>query len=263
MESAVRSAPKTSFARSASLGILLAVLFGIVAHADNFNERADKNGCDSIVTESGRNECSDAQRRKNEACNVGFDCDLDKQQRTIENYKDAKERLDKGQVADADKDKLKDTVRALKDDLDQRKDQARRNTGLADACVQRREEVQRWFEEKAIPITEHARDDALRERKDLLDKLADAQRKVREAKDKRDAKPGDSSAQSDYDHAVDDLRAVEKMLEDLNKKYGPEIEKNAEKLVRQYKDGKSSHEKPLAEARARRDKCKQLDDLSY
>ena len=92
----MRSAPKTSFARSASLGILLAVLFGIVAHADNFNERADKNGCDSIVTESGRNECSDAQRRKNEACNVGFDCDLDKQQRTIENYKDAKERLDKG-----------------------------------------------------------------------------------------------------------------------------------------------------------------------
>jgi hypothetical protein len=29
------------------------------------------------------------------------------------------------------------------------------------------------------------------------------------------------------------------MLEDLNKKYGPEIEKNAEKLLRQYKDGKS------------------------
>lgn len=255
--------PAASFARWSSLGLLLAAMFSFAARADNFNERADKNGCDSIVTESGRSDCNDAQRRKNDACNIALDCDLEKQQRTIEKYNEAKDRLEKGEVNDSDKDKLKDTVRALKDDLDQRKDQARRNTSLADTCVQRREDVQRWFEEKAIPITEHARDDALRERKDLLDKLADAQKKVREAKDKRDAKPGDSSAQSDYDRAVDDLRAVEKSLEELNKKYGPEIEKNAEKLIRQYKDGKSSHEKPLAEARARRDKCKQLDDLSY
>ena len=103
---------------------------------------------------------------------------------------------------------------ALKDDLDQRKEQARRNTSLADTCVQRREDVQRWFEQKAIPITEHARDEALRERKDLLDKLADAQQKVRDAKDKRDARPGDSGAQDEYARAVDDLRAVEKALEE-------------------------------------------------
>jgi len=116
---------------------------------------------------------------------------------------------------------------------------------------------------KAIPLTERARNDALRERKDLLDKLTDAQKKVREAKDKRDAKPGDSSAQVDYDRAVDDMRNVEKALEELTKKYGPDIEKNAEKLIRQYRDGKADHEKPLAEARGRRDRCRQLDNLSY
>jgi hypothetical protein len=118
-----------SLSRWSSLGLLLEALFGIVARADNLNVRADMNGCESIVTESGRRDRSEAQRRKNEACNIELDCDLDRQQRTIEKYKEAKDRLDKGDVNDSDKDKLKDTVRALKDDLDQRKERARRNTG--------------------------------------------------------------------------------------------------------------------------------------
>jgi hypothetical protein len=50
------------------------------------------------------------QRAKDDACKIPVDCDVDKQERTIAKYKEAKDRLDRGQVADTDKDRLKDTL---------------------------------------------------------------------------------------------------------------------------------------------------------
>lgn len=190
-------------------------------------------------------------------------CEVDQQERLIAKYKDAKERLDRGQVADADKDKLKDTVSQLKGALDANKDAARRGTSIAQGCVTARENVQKWFMETGIRLTEQTRDDALRLRKDLLDKLADAQRKQADAKAKRDTKPGDSSAQSDYDRATDEMRNAEKALEQFNNKYGKEIERYASRLIDQYKAEKESHERPLGEARSRVENCKKVDNMSY
>jgi len=112
-------------------------------------------------------------------------------------------------------------------------------------------------------LTERTRDDALRQRKDLLDKLADAQKKQADAKSKRDAKPSDSNAQSDYDRATEDMRNVEKSLEQFNNKYGKDIERYASKLVAQYQEERASHERPLGEAKNRVDNCKKLDNMSY
>ena len=67
----------------------------------NFYEQADKNGCASIITERGQDECAREQRKKDDACNVAVECDVEKQERLIEKYKEAKERLDRGDVADA------------------------------------------------------------------------------------------------------------------------------------------------------------------
>jgi hypothetical protein len=250
---------KLGLAFATTLGLTVAVY----ASEYNFYEQADKKGCSSIITERGQDDCARVQRAKDDACNVAVDCDVDKQERTIAKYKEAKDRLDRGQVADADKDKLKDTVRALKDELDTRKADARKGTSIVQGCVTARENVQKWFMETGIPLTERTRDDALRIRKDLLDKLADAQRKQTEAKSKRDAKPGDSSAQSDYDRATDELRSAEKALEQFNNKYGKDIERYASRLIDQYKSEKESHERPLTEARKRVDNCKKVDDMSY
>jgi hypothetical protein len=162
-----------------------------------------------------------------------------------------------------DKDKLKDTIRALKDELDVRKNDARKGTSIAQGCVTARENVQKWFMETGIPVTERTRDDALRIRKDLLDKLADAQRKQADAKSRRDAKPGDSSAQSEYDRATDEMRNAEKALEQFNNKYGKDIERYASKLIDQYRSEKESHERPLTEARHRVENCKKVDGMSY
>ena len=251
-----------------NLAIVVAVVvfcLGVAARASeyNFYDQADKKGCASIITERGQSDCAAVQRRKDDLCSVPVDCDPDRQEKTIAKYKEAKERLDSGKVNDSDKDKLKDSVRDLKDELDRRKDAARRGTSDAQACVRAREDVQKWFMETGIPLTERTRDDALRLRKDLLDKLSDAQRKQADAKSKRDAKPGDSSAQSEYDRATEEMRNAEKALEQFNNKYGKDIERYASRLIDQYKSEKESHERPLSEARNRAENCKKVDNMSY
>jgi hypothetical protein len=242
-----------------SLGLTVAVYAGEY----NFYEQADKKGCSSIITERGQSDCTAVQKRKDEACSVPVECDFDKHERLVAKYKEAKDRLDRGQVADADKDKLKDTVRTLKEQLDGNKEAARRGTSVAETCVRTREDVQKWFAETGTRLTEQTRDDALRLRKDLLDKLSDAQRKQVDAKAKRDAKPGDSSTQSDYDRATEEMRNAEKALEQFNNKYGKEIERYASRLIDQYKAEKESHERPLSEAKNRVDNCKKVDNMSY
>ncbi|MEO8843612.1 MAG: hypothetical protein ABI591_16510 [Kofleriaceae bacterium] len=238
---------------------------GVAAQASeyNFYDQADRKGCASIITERGQSDCAAVQRNKDNLCSIPVDCDPDRQEKTIAKYKEAKERLDSGKVNDSDKDKLKDSVRDLKDDLDRRKDAARRGTSDAQSCVRAREDVQKWFMETGISLTERTRDDALRLRKDLLDKLSDAQRKQADAKSKRDAKPGDSSAQSEYDRVTDEMRNAEKELEKFNNKYGKDIERYASRLIDQYKAEKESHERPLSEARNRVDNCKNVDNMSY
>ena len=229
----------------------------------NFAEQAAEKGCASVITQRGQDECKREQQKKDDACNVSVDCDVDKQEKTIEKYNEAKTKLDRGEVNDADRDKLKDTIRDLKDELDKRKEGARRGASVAEGCVTARQNVQKWFMETGIPLTERTRDEALQLRKELLDKLADAQKKQSDAKSNRDAKPGDSSAQSDYDRATENMRDAEKALEQFNTKYGKDVERNASKLIEQYKAEKESHERPLTEAQNRLEKCKKLDDLSY
>src|SRR5262245_43140348 len=172
-----------------NLAIMAAMVgVGVAAQAAeyNFYEQADRKGCASIITERGQSDCAAVQRRKDELCSVPVDCDPDKQEKTIAKYKEAKDRLDRGQVADADKDKLRVSVRDRKDELNRRKDQARRGTSDADGCVTARENVQKWFAETGIRLTEQTRDEALRIRKDLLDKLTETQKKQADAKAKRD-----------------------------------------------------------------------------
>jgi len=234
-----------------------------VASEYNFYVQAGQKGCDSIITERGQSDCKSVQSAKNSACSVSVECDVDRQSRLIDKYKEAKDRLDRGAVADADRDKLKDSVNAMKEELDRNKSAARTGSSVAQGCVDARLAVQKWFMEEGIRLTERTRDDALQLRKNLLEKLSDAQKKQAAAKANRDAKPNDSSAQSDYDHATEDMRAAEKALEDFNNKYGKEIEKYADKLINHYKEEKESHEKPLAESRNRVDNCKKVDDMSY
>jgi len=82
-----------------------------------------------------QDECKREQQKKDDACNVSIDCDVDKQEKTIEKYNEAKTKIDRGEVNDADRDKLKDTIRDLKDELDKRKEGARRGASVARGAI--------------------------------------------------------------------------------------------------------------------------------
>ena len=247
----------------AFMTLIMTLTAAAYAEEYNFYEQADLKGCLSVITKSGQEECARVQKAKDDACMVSVETNVDKQVRTIATYNETKDRLDRGQVADADKDKLKETVRLLKEQLDTVREDARRGISIAQNCVTARENVQKWFMETGIPLTERTRDDALRIRKDLLDQLANTQKKQADAKSNRDAKPGDSSAVSEYDRATDEMRNAEKALEQFNNKYGKDIERYASKLIEHYKSEKASHETPLTEAKNRVENCRKIADMSY
>jgi hypothetical protein len=247
----------------ASVTLILAVPAAGYASEYNFFKQSGETGCLSIITESGQRECKSLQDAKNEACKVSVESDVDKHERAIKTYKESKEGLVRGQVAVAGKDKLTETVRLLKEQLDRAKKAAEEGLAIAERCVTARERVQNWFKDTGIPLTERTRDEALRIRKDLLDKLADTQKKQADAKSNRDAKPSDSSAQSGYDRATEDMRNAEKALAQFNEKYGQDVERHASRLIEQYKAEKDSHDKPLAETRNRVENCKKIVAMSY
>jgi hypothetical protein len=247
----------------AFVGLILALPAVGYSAEYNFFEQSGKAGCLSVITESGQSDCKTLQKAKDDACNVSVENDIDKHERSIRTYREAKERLDRGQVAVADKDKLAETVRLLKEQLDRAKEAAKQGMAMAQNCVDARERVQKWFEGTAIPLTERTRDDALRTRKNLLDKLADTQKKQADAKSNREANPRNSSAQSDYDRATEEMRNAEKALAQFNEKYGQEVERHASRLIEHYKAEKASHEKPLAESKNRVENCKKIVDMSY
>src|SRR5262245_49288649 len=101
--------------------LMLSLATAVYADEYNFYEQADKKGCASIITARGQDECARTQRAKDDACSAPLQCDVDKQEKMIATYKETKDRLDRGQVANADKDKLNETVRLLKAQLDRAK----------------------------------------------------------------------------------------------------------------------------------------------
>jgi hypothetical protein len=251
--------------RQMVVALVAVATMGVAVYAAeyNFYEQADKKGCASIITERGQAACAALQDNKDRACSVAVECDVGKHERLIAKYKEAKDQLDRGQVADADKDRLKQSINAMKQELDANKAAARAGTSVAQACVDARSAVQKWFAADGVRLTERVRDAALSERKELLDRLADAQKKQSDAKAKRDAHPSDSDSKSAYERATENMRNAEKALEQFNNKYGRDIERYASKLVSHYAEQKDAHDKPLKEASNRVANCKKLDDLSY
>lgn len=245
-------------------GVLCVLAMGIgVVLADNFEVYSGRRGCESIVKDRERRECEDVSRRKNEACNVTASCDYDRHKRDIEEYNEAKKQLSDGRVADADKGRLEQKIRELKDKLDSRRSAAPDVMKIAQNCIDARKNVQDWFKNTAIPVTERARDDAMRLRKELVDKLKEADDRRAKAKDKRDANPNDSSAKDEYERAAQAYRDAEKALEQFNDKYGREVERHAGRLIDQYKEERDRHDEPTKQAENRLQKCKDLRDLSY
>lgn len=244
------------------IGIVCAIGIGIgIVAADNFEVYSGRKGCESIVKDRERGECDAVQRKKNEACNINASCDLDKHKRQIDELKELQEKLKT--INDSDRSNMESRIRDLRAQLDSRKAGAADVMKIAQACIDARAAVQDWFKNVAISTTERARDEAMRLRRDLLQKLKDADERRARAKEKRDANQNDSSARDEYERAATAYRDVEKELEAFNNKYGKDIERHADRLISHYREERDRHDEPTKQAENRLQKCKELQGLSY
>lgn len=158
--------------------VMAAVLAsGLTVYGDeyHFRTQASKAGCDSIITEAGQNACKSVQDAKNKACSQPVHCDVKEQTQLIEDYKKAKAQLESGEVNDSDKEKLEESVKVMRQTLDQNREDAHAGIPVAQGCVDGRKAVQTWFANDGVTLTVETRDEALKERQGLLDALTDAE----------------------------------------------------------------------------------------
>jgi hypothetical protein len=229
----------------------------------NFHDQAGRKGCASIITVKGQEDCEKIYAEQTKMCGVSLDCDVKKHEATIKEYTEAKAKLASGKYNAAEKEVLEKSIANLKQELDANKEAARKGAQLAQQCLTARQNVQTWFKEEGAKITVEVRDRALAERRQLLEKLADAQKRQTAAKAAREAKPDDSSARSEYERTTGDMRNAENALAEFNRKYGTDIEESAQKLLNHYEAQAQSHETALKETGTAVENCKRIDNSSY
>lgn len=257
-----------SVAKWVGNGVVAATLIGILAHGawsadNNFKASGQNKGCDSIITDSGQRACRDVQGEKNKQCNTATDCDPRQQERSISDYSDAVTRFKDGKYAKSDEETFKRSIRDMKDKLDAKKQAGVDGQKVANACIAARDNVQKWFEKTAIPLTESTRDSALSERKVLLENLEAAKKKKADAKDRLDKNRADTQAERDLNDASDAIRKAEDALAAFNNKYGEDVKYWADRLISHYNDEKTNHDTPSKQAESRLENCKRVEGLSY
>lgn len=252
-----------SVAVAVAFASVMSVSAPAVADDDyNFEHYASyEKGCKSIIFEDRRRKCSDLSDEKERYCiKERLKCELSVQKKTIEEYKEAQEKLKT--INDSDRSSMESKIARLRKELDERKDLAKAAIPRAESCTKARDAVQEMFE-KTIPLVKTAGDNAVRRRQALLDKLKDAEAKRDAAKKAREAKPDDSSARSDHEKAIEEVRSVEKELESFNQRNGKDIARQVERLERHYVQGKADHAQSIADDNKHHENCKEIVNLSY
>jgi len=203
-----------------------------------------KTGCDSVM-ESRHSECNDLNAKKDRACQVQGSCDFDKHIAQIAEYKAAVERLNLGQIAEADRDSFKASIEKMKAELDARKNDAEANERAARECADAREAVYDFLDDDVIPDTERAADEANDRREDLLEELDKAEVVQQAAKDKRDELAGidpekDKARWDEYVKMRDEYeknaaayRDAEARLAEFTRTHGNDIDRYVQRLVAQ------------------------------
>jgi len=252
--------------RTLACSVVVSSLFASGALAQNFYELSGKKGCDSVM-ESRRSECEGLNAKKERACEMQGRCDLDKHIAQIAEYKAAVERLNSGQIADADRDSFKKSIEKMKAELDARKNDAEANQRAARECADARQAVYDFFGDHAIPDTDRAAGEAKDRRKDLLEELDKAEVLQRAAKDKRDeladADPEKVKMRDEYEKNAAAYRAAEARLAEFNRTHGDDIDSGVQRLVAYYRSEQSGHSTAIEEQKNRSEKCGKLEYLSY
>jgi hypothetical protein len=260
--------------RTLACSVVVSSLFASGALAQHFYELSGKRGCDSVM-ESFRSECNDLNAKKDRACQMQGSCDLDRHIAQIAEYRAAVERLNAGQIAEADRDSFKTSIEKMKAELDARKNEAEVNERAARECADARQAVYDFFDDDVIPDTERTASEAKDRRKGLLEELDKAEVLEQAAKDKRDelagADPEKDRARWDeyvkmrdeYEKNAAAYREAEAKLAEFNRTHGDDIDSGVQRLVAYYKSEQDGHETAIEEQKNRSEKCGKLEYMSY
>jgi len=254
--------------------VVISSMFASRAHAQNFYELSGRAGCNSVM-DSRRGECNDLNTKKERACEMQGRCDLEKHIAQIAEYKAAIERLNSGQIAEANQDSFKASIERIKAELDARKNDAEANERAARECADSRQAVYDFFSNDVIPDTERAAGEAKSRRKDLLEELDKAEVLQKAAKDKRDqlagADPERDKARWDeyvimrdeYEKNAEAYRKAEARLAEFNRAHGDDIDSGVKRLIDYYNSKQVGHKTEIEQQKNRSENCGKLEYMSY
>lgn len=254
--------------------VVVSSLFASGVLAQNFYELSGRAGCDSVM-DSHRSECNDLNAKKERACQMQGRCDLDKHIAQIAEYKAAVERLNAGQIAEADRESFKASIEEMKAELDARKSEAEANERAARECADARQAVYDFFDDDVIPDTERAASEAKERREGLLEELDKAEVLQQAAKDKRD-QLADADPEKDktrweeyvkmrdeYEKNAAAYREAEARLAEFNRTHGDDIDGGVKRLVAYYNSEQAGHKTAIEEQKNRSENCGKLEYMSY
>lgn len=260
--------------RTLACSVVVLSLLASGALAQNFYELSGRTGCDSVI-ESRRGKCGDLNAYKDRVCQMQGSCDFDKHLAQIAEYKAAMERLESGQLAEADRGSFKESIDKMKAELDARRKEADGNERAARECADGRQAVYDFFDGDVVPDTERAANEAKDRRKGLLNEIDKAEVLQRAAKDKRDelagADPEKDRARWDeyvkmrdeYERNAAAYREAETKLAEFNRTHGDDIDRYLERLVAYYRSEQVGHRTAIEEQKNRSENCGKLAYLSY
>ena len=258
--------------RKTAINFLLLTAFLLQGQAfaieTDYKGYAGKNGCASIIFSSRRSNCASLSSKMDEACKrTEIKCNYKKAKSIVEKYKKAKDQLKRAKSAKDKKaeDEAEAKISAFKSDLDSRKQQGKDGIPKAKRCVDLRKEVQVVFE-RTIPLLEQAKRKEY-DRKDKmlarLKKAKDIRKKFKDEKDKAN-KGKDGNVKRAAKEKWEKARKVVALIENNLKKFNErKIKESVHSLIKQYRAGKRSHSKELANNYKKLSNCKKLGSISY
>ncbi len=243
------------------LGLLAAIGVSVAVADDyDFEDFARRTGCESVIFNDRRRECSSIQANVDRYCKQEkYDCSIGDFKKTLGEFNDTKNRSTYNDEEKKAKDEKLDKLRR---ELDTRKTEAARGLPIAEQCVRSRLDIFDHFR-RTSDMTATAGREQMNLRAKLLDRLRETEKRRDDAKNKRDSTPNDENLKRDYDKAVEEFRKVEQELGEFNRKNGKDIERNYTRLVEHYYKGNEEHKTERESQEKRRDNCKEISSTSY
>lgn len=245
---------------------LVAITAVSSANEKHFKNANDGRSCGSLITRDLMNECNAIQAKKNEVCNRKTSCEPDKQAEWAKEYDDLYRWWDNEGKNAPDNQYKSDRKRKMSElDSYMKAQQAAALAGIpiSQECITARNAVQKFYEDRAIPLAHEVKTDLLSQRRALVDKHNENQSKREEAKKKYEADPKDDNLKRAWEAARDAAIKAGQDVDEFDRKYGPDIQYWADRLVNYYRTEKSNHDDVSQKAEVRLAKCQTSSQVTW